>query len=272
MRLPFYQADAFSAAVFGGNPAGVCPLDRWLPDAAMQAVAAENNLPETAFFVPAAAGDASAYPGEADYHLTWFTPTAEVDLCGHATLAAGFVVLGRLQPGRAAVRFATKRAGVLTVAEEGGGLALDLPAGAVSPAAVPSDLARALGARPRALHVGPMWLAEFASEEEVAALAPDVRAVASLPAAAVVCTAPGRSADFVSRCFAPALGIDEDPVTGAAHTLLAPFWAERLGRAELSARQISRRGGDLRCRMGGGRVTLVGTAALYLEGTLHVPG
>jgi PhzF family phenazine biosynthesis protein len=262
MRLPFYQVDAFSAAVFGGNPAGVCPLGDWLPDPVMQAIAAENNLSETAYFVPDA--------GEADYQLTWFTPTAEVDLCGHATLAAGFVVLTVLEPTRDSVRFATKRAGVLTVARHGAEFALDLPAGAPEKTDAPPALAQALGAEPLGVHHGSMWLAEFATEDQVAALAPDIRAVAALPATAVICTAPGRTVDFVSRCFAPAVGIDEDPVTGAAHTLLTPFWAERLGKAELSARQISKRGGQLRCSLAGGRVVLAGQAALYLEGTLHV--
>ena len=270
MRLPFHQVDAFSAVVFGGNPAGVCPLDTWLPAEAMQAIAAENNLSETAFFVPAAAGDAGLFPGDADYHLTWFTPTAEVDLCGHATLASGFVVLTGLEPTRDVVRFATKRAGVLSVAKTGEGFEMDLPAAAIAPAEPSAALQQALGATPRALHAGTMWLAEFDTEDQVAALAPDVRALAALPTQAVICTAPGRSVDFVSRCFAPALGIDEDPVTGAAHTLLAPFWAARLGKSRLDARQISKRGGELRCTVGDGRVTLGGQAALYLEGTLIV--
>ncbi|HYM72496.1 MAG TPA: PhzF family phenazine biosynthesis protein [Stellaceae bacterium] len=261
MQIPLYQLDAFvTDRPFTGNPAAVCPLDAWLPDAVMQAIAAENNLSETAFFVPD--GD--------DYGLRWFTPTTEVDLCGHATLASASVVF-RLAPERREVRFRTREAGVLTVVRDGDLLAMDFPARPPAPCAMPPGFAEALGRRPKLLLAARDYLAVYDTAEEVAELAPDFAAIAALDRFAVIVTAPGeRGVDFVSRFFAPAKGVDEDPVTGSAHCTLIPYWAERLGKTRLEARQVSRRGGALSCALDGGRVTIAGRAALYLSGTISL--
>jgi predicted PhzF superfamily epimerase YddE/YHI9 len=262
MRLPLYQIDAFvTGEPFSGNPAAVCPLESWLPDALMQAIAAENNLSETAFFVPAGAG----------YHLRWFTPTTEVDLCGHATLAAACVVFGFLSPGLRTVRFHTDKAGTLCVSRDGDLLALDFPAHPAALCPQPAGLAAALGRAPAAMLAARYYLAVYEAPGEIAALAPDFPALARLDRPALIVTAPGEGgADFVSRVFAPALGIDEDPATGAAHCTLTPYWAARLGRTRLLARQLSRRGGALHCEFHGERVAIAGRARLYLEGTIAV--
>lgn len=261
-EIPFYQVDAFTSRPFAGNPAAVCPLDAWLPDDVLLAIAAENNLSETAFLVQQ--GDR--------LELRWFTPAVEVDLCGHATLAAGFVVLTRLAPGRAEVTFET-RSGPLTVRREAEGLALDLPARPAAPAEVGEDLAAALGARPKAAIRARDVVAIFERAEEVRALRPDMSRLAALDVFAVGVTAPGggedADVDFVSRFFAPAKGVPEDPVTGSLHCTLVPYWAERLGKTALAARQVSRRGGELRCALAGDRVVLGGQAALVIEGTLR---
>jgi PhzF family phenazine biosynthesis protein len=259
MKAPLWQVDAFSSKRFAGNPAAVVPLAQWLPDATMLAIAAENNLAETAFFVP---------HGE-DYAIRWFTPAIEIPLCGHATLASGWVVLNRLEPQRQAVTFQSK-SGPLTVARDGARLAMDFPANAVTPSAGNPALVAALGAAPRELHEGFQWLAVYDREEQVRALQPDCRARGLLDIHGVIATAPGRDCDFVSRFFAPAAGIDEDPVTGSAHTRLVPYWARRLGKDALFARQVSPRGGELWCELRGARVTMAGDAALYLEGTIEV--
>jgi PhzF family phenazine biosynthesis protein len=266
MQLPLYQVDAFTSRRFAGNPAAVCPLDRWLPDDVMQAIAAENNLSETAFFVPR---------GE-EFELRWFTPAVEVDLCGHATLATGFVLMTKLEPQRRRATFHT-RSGALIVSRDGERLAMDFPAQPPRPVDAVPGLAEALGAWPtsvlRALetHV----VAVFDSAADVRALKPDLAAVAKLDGVfGVSVTAPGTGADadvdFVSRYFAPARGVPEDPVTGSAHCRLVPLWAERLGKHELTARQVSARGGELTCRLDGARVRLVGDAVLVLTGTLHL--
>jgi PhzF family phenazine biosynthesis protein len=225
----------------------------------MLAIAAENNLAETAFFVPR--GN--------DYAIRWFTPAAEVPLCGHATLASGWVVLNRLEPRRQAVTFHS-RSGPLAVARDGARLSLDLPANPVTPSAGNPALVAALGAAPRELHEGFQWLAVYDSEEQVRALRPDVRARGLLDIHGAIATAPGRDCDFVSRFFAPAAGVDEDPVTGSAHTRLVPYWARRLGKEKLFARQVSPRGGELWCELKGTRVVMAGDAAPYLEGTIDV--
>ena len=260
MRIPLYQIDAFATErPFSGNPAAVCPLESWLPEAVMQAVAAENNLSETAFFVPE--GDC--------YRLRWFTPTTEVDLCGHATLASAYVVFQRLRPGTDSVVFQTEKAGTLTVRDDGETLALDFPARPPGPCPPSAALAEALGRAPAALLAARDYLAVYDSADEIVALAPDLRAVAALDRFAVIVTAPGTDdVDFVSRFFAPARGVDEDPVTGSAHCTLIPYWAERLGKTRLEARQLSRRGGALSCEMCGDRVRIGGRAVLYLEGAI----
>jgi PhzF family phenazine biosynthesis protein len=277
MRLPLYQLDAFADRPFTGNPAAVVPLTRWLPDATLQAIALENNLAETAFLVPRAAeaGDAVAYD------LRWFTPLVEVDLCGHATLASAAAVQRWLAPGAREIRFHT-RSGWLTVSgdslagpdgESGGLLTMDFPAQPPHPVE-PGEaeaVAEALGRRPEAVLAANKGLAVLADEAAVLAAKPDLRLVAALPFDGLIVTAPGRSHDFVSRYFAPHAGIDEDPVTGSAHCVLTPYWAGRLGRASLTARQVSARGGDLRVELKADRVAISGRVAPYLEGVIEVP-
>ncbi|MFN4089011.1 MAG: PhzF family phenazine biosynthesis protein [Alphaproteobacteria bacterium] len=261
MRIAIYQVDAFTDRVFGGNPAAVCPLDAWLTDTAMQAIAQENNLSETAFFVA---------DGE-DYALRWFTPMVEVDLCGHATLASAWVIFDRLEHRRQAVRFHT-RSGVLTVRRDGPDLAMDLPANPPGTAGMIAGLAEALGDRPaELLETRDHYLAVFDSAARVRALDPDFGRLAALDRWAVIVTAPGDGdVDFVSRFFAPRKGVPEDPVTGSAHCVLTPFWSSRLGRETLAARQVSRRGGALTCRLQGDRVELAGRVAPYMQGTIEI--
>ena len=260
MRLPLYQVDAFTDRLFGGNPAAVVPLEAWLDDAVLQDIAAENNLSETAYLVDE--GDS--------YALRWFTPAREVPLCGHATLASAHVVVNRLRPGAPTVRFTTRESGTLTVARTDSGYEMDFPAITVDPVAVSDEIVQALGTRPDALFDSHQMVAVFPTESDVRAIAPDMRAMAALPRQAVIVTAPGDTVDFVSRMFAPAAGIPEDPVTGSAHCRLTPYWVDRLGRNPLRARQISRRGGDLTCTLAGDRVRIAGQAVLYLEGTIEV--
>ena len=262
MRIPLYQIDAFvTEQPFTGNPAAVCPLEEWLPADVMQAIAAENNLSETAFFVPEGEG----------YRLRWFTPTTEVDLCGHATLASAFVVFRWLKPGASSIEFRTEKAGRLTVARDGELLALDFPARPATPCAISEPVSAALGRRPAALLAARDYLAVYDSPDELAALAPNFPAIAALDRFAVIVTAPGMGGvDFVSRFFAPAQGVDEDPVTGSAHSTLIPYWAERLGKTRLAARQLSRRGGALTCELRGDRVTIAGRGVLYLDGAIEI--
>jgi PhzF family phenazine biosynthesis protein len=265
MRIPLYQIDAFAERPLTGNPAAVCPLDAWLPDDVMQAIAAENNLSETAFFVP---------EGEF-YRLRWFTPSTEVDLCGHATLAAAYVVFRWLQPERTSITFQTEAAGPLTVARDGDLVALDFPSRPPEPCAMSEPLVAALGQRPAVLVAARDYLAIYDSAADIAAIAPDFAALAALDRFAVIVTAPGPGAeeggvDFVSRFFAPARGVDEDPVTGSSHCTLIPYWATRLGKTRLEARQLSRRGGALSCALKGDRVTIAGRAMPYLEGIITV--
>lgn len=260
MELPLYQLDAFAGRRFAGNPAAVCPLESWIGDDLMQAIANENNLPETAFLVREGDG----------YRIRWFTPTHEVALCGHATLAAAYVVATHLQPGARAIEFASK-SGVLKVSRDGDLYVLDFPANPPQPVAPPEGLAAALGATPAETFVTGIWcLAVFRDAGEVADLKPDMARLAALSADAVIATAPGEGCDFVSRCFVPKLGIPEDPVTGSAHCVLTPYWSARLGKAKLAARQISARGGELACGFVGDRVTIAGQVVPYLEGRIHV--
>ncbi len=261
MRIPLYQVDAFSERPFGGNPAAVCPLEGWLADEVMQAIAAENNLPETAFFVA---------EGER-WGLRWFTPTTEVDLCGHATLASAYVLFNFLVPERTRVAFRTEKAGELAVTRGGALLALDFPAWPPAPCEEPAGLGAALGRRPAAVLAARDYVAVYDDIDAVSALTPDFAAVARLDRFAVIATAPGTGEiDFVSRFFAPAQGVDEDPVTGSAHCALIPYWAKRLGKTRLEARQVSRRGGRLSCALDGDRVTIAGRAALYMTGTIEI--
>ncbi|MGF7174210.1 PhzF family phenazine biosynthesis protein [Azospirillum doebereinerae] len=263
MRLPIYQVDAFTDRVFAGNPAAVVPLESWLPDAQLQAIAAENNLAETAYVLR----------GEDAFELRWFTPAVEVDLCGHATLATAFVLSTLLEPGRDRLDFVTRQAGTLTVTREGDLFTLDFPSRPAEPVASPDPrLAAALGGpAPSAILAGRDYLVVYDNEEQVRALSPDMGALAKLDRFAVCATAPGKGGvDFVSRFFAPAQGIPEDPVTGSAHCTLIPYWAERLGKTTLTARQVSARGGELACALAGDRVKIGGKAVLYLEGSIVV--
>ncbi len=261
MRLPLYQVDAFTDHLFGGNPAAVCPLDAWLPDATMQAIAAENNLAETAFFVREGG----------DYALRWFTPTVEVDLCGHATLASGHVVLKFLEPDHESVSFRTIKAGTLTVARSDDLLVMDFPARPATASEPPPGLLAALGGKPREVLRARDHLVVFDSAAEIAELTPDLAALAKVDCWAAIVTAPGENGiDFVSRFFAPAQGVPEDPVTGSSHTTLTPYWATRLAKTKLEARQLSRRGGALHCTLNGNRVGIGGRAVLYLEGHISV--
>lgn len=257
MRAPIYQVDAFSSHRFKGNPAAVILLSKFLPDETLQAIAEENNLAETAFIVPA--GD--------DYLLRWFTPTVEVPLCGHATLASAAVILERLEPGRDTVVFHTA-SGALTVRRSDARYQMDFPARPGSAVEPPPALAIALGIAPReTAWDGFNYLVRLDSADQVRDLAPDLAAIARLDCAGVIVTAQGDAPfDFTSRYFAPAKGIPEDPVTGGAHCALTPFWAERLGREVFRAFQASRRGGELGCRLNGQRVELAGSCAFYLEG------
>lgn len=257
MKLPLYQIDAFTSEVFRGNPAAVCPVEAWPEDRLLQAIAAENNLSETAFFLRDGEG----------YHLRWFTPTMEVDLCGHATLAAAHVILTDLEPGRESVAFRT-RSGPLEVARDGERLAMDFPSRPPAQCEAPEALLAGLVHRPAALLRSRDYLAVYETEEEVRELSPRMDLLAQVDW--VIVTAPGRESDFVSRFFAPGGGIPEDPVTGSAHCTLIPYWSERLGKRELYARQVSARGGELWCADHGERVRIAGRAVRYMEGTIFV--
>lgn len=258
--MKLYQVDAFTKHAYAGNPAAVVPLKEWLADDLMQKIAAENNLAETAFFVPKGDG----------WHLRWFTPEVEIELCGHATLASGWVITSLLEPGRTKpMRFETM-SGTLSVSRQGDLLTLDFPSYPPQPVPAPAGLAAALGAEPAEHHAAGMHLAVFKTQSEVAALKPDFGALKKVDVASLIVTAPGESVDFVSRFFVPKKGINEDPVTGSAHCRLIPYWAKRLGKNELTARQISRRGGDLACRLRGDRVDIAGHCALYLEGEIKL--
>jgi PhzF family phenazine biosynthesis protein len=260
MKIPIYQIDAFTSRVFAGNPAAVCPLDRWLDEAVMQSIAAENNLAETAFIVR----DGS------EWAIRWFTPELEVELCGHATLASGFLMLNRLEPLRDSVTFFSK-SGPLTVKRAGERLELDLPTRAPASCEWPAELEEGLGAAPREVLRAPRdYLAVFDDEAAVRTLRPRMDLLATLDALGVIATAPGASCDFVSRFFAPRAGVPEDPVTGSAHCTLVPYWSARLGRPRLHARQISARGGELWCEHRGDRVMMAGMAVQFLEGTIEV--
>ncbi|WP_400191436.1 PhzF family phenazine biosynthesis protein [Hymenobacter sp. B81] len=266
MTLPIYQVDAFTDKVFAGNPAAVCPLSEWLPAELMQAIAAENNLAETAFFVPRA-GTA------AEYELRWFTPAVEVELCGHATLATAHVLLRHLGATADTLTFHTQSGPLRVSRQPDGRLTLDFPARPPQPLAThPDGLIDGLRRTPLSILAGPDLVALFGSEAEVRALHPDMGHLAKVEYRAVIATAPGSNGvDFVSRFFGPRVGVPEDPVTGSAHTTLVPYWAEKLGKTTLHARQVSARGGDLWCELRGDRVLMSGFAVTYLKGEIELP-
>jgi PhzF family phenazine biosynthesis protein len=260
MIIPYYEVLAFTDRQFAGNPAGVCVLNEWLPDALLQAIAAENNLAETAFLIDRGSS----------YDIRWMTPTVEMDLCGHATLASAHVLFQHLGRPGDSVSFQSHSGGELKVDRSGDRLVLDFPSRPAEACEAPAKLAEGLRARPREVFKGRDYLAVFESETDVTAISPIFDIVAELDANGVIVTAPGDDCDFVSRYFAPRVGVPEDPVTGSAHCALIPYWANQLGKSEMRARQLSRRGGELFCEDRGARVGIGGTAVTYVEGKIHL--
>jgi len=260
MRVPYFQVNAFTSTTFGGNPAGVCVLESWLPDELLQRIAAENDLSETAFFTRQ----------RNHFHLRWLTPTTEVDLCGHATLATAHVLFSELSEKADQLSFQTL-SGRLSAARRGDMIELDFPSRPPAACEAHEKVAKALGSRPAELRKSRDYVAVFNSEAEVAELTPDMELVSGLDCLGLIVTARGNGCDFVSRFFAPQAGVPEDPVTGSAHSSLIPFWAERLGKTELFAKQISKRGGELCCRNFGERVGIAGRAVVYVRGEIEIP-
>lgn len=260
MKLPLITINAFATEPFSGNPAAVCLLENWIEDSLMQAIAAQNNIAETAFLVKTGSGS---------YKIRWFTPAVEVPLCGHATLASAFALKNVFAETADAITFESK-SGPLSVACEAERYTLDFPSQAPKPIATPTWFVNAFGANPAEFHQSAYALAIFPSQEIVAALDPDLSQIRRTKGTNVIVSAPGLNHDFVSRFFAPADGIDEDPVTGSAHCILTPYWAKRLGKTKLRARQISRRGGELECELRDDRVLMSGQAQLYSEATIHI--
>ena len=258
-KIKIYQIDAFANRVFAGNPAAVCPLDRWIDDGLMQAIAQENNLSETAFFVPLDKG----------YHIRWFTPVEEVDLCGHATLASAYAIFTYIDSSKNEVTFQS-RSGPLTVGKRGDLLAMDFPAQPPSSCDPPSALIQALSAKPAEVLGSEDYFVVFPSEQDVRRLNPDMGLLMKIGLRGVIVTAPGKEADFVSRFFDPKQGVNEDPVTGSAHCALVPYWAKKLGKKDLLAHQVSKRGGELFCKDQGDRVIISGRAVSYLQGVITV--
>jgi len=259
MEIPLYQIDAFTDHVFGGNPAAVCPLGEWIDDGLMQSIAEENNLSETAFFVKKGA----------QYEIRWFTPRVEIELAGHPTLAAAYVIFNYLDRKADKISFSSK-SGELVVTREGDLIKMNFPA--IEPVEADNNelLNRALGSKPVELYRTRDYLAVYRSQEEILSIKPDFGLLGQVDCLGIIVSAPGEEADFVSRCFAPSVGIDEDPVTGSAHSTLVPYWAKRLKKDKLHALQLSRRGGELFCRYLGGRVEISGKAVPYLRGMSSV--
>ena len=261
MKIKMYQVDAFTDRLFSGNPAAVCILDAWLTETQMQSIAAENNLAETAFIVT----------NDDGYNIRWFTPTVEVELCGHATLAAAHVIFNHLGDASDEVIFSSIHSGELTVRQHNKLLTLDFPADTITKVATPAALKEGLGIEPMETWKGKTdYMAVLPSENDVATLRPDIAKLGTLDARGVIVTAAGSKVDFVSRFFGPQSGIDEDPVTGSAHTTLAPYWAGELGKSELTAMQLSERQGHLWCNHLGDRVKISGYAVTYLEGMIAI--
>ena len=259
--LRYYQVDAFTSELFKGNPAGVCILEEsdWLPDALMHRIAFENNLSETAFVLQ----------HETYFKLRWFTPAVEIDLCGHATLASAFVLFTELKWRAEEITFVAG-CGLLSVERKGELLELDFPSRPAQPTEAPDGLITALGCMPDQVLKSRDWMAVFESADDVLAMKPDFKSLANLPGGKIIVTAPGEGIDFVSRFFAPGAGVDEDPVTGSAHCTLIPYWAAKLGKTKLHARQLSARGGELFCELRGDRVGIAGHAVLYSSGQIHL--
>ena len=257
--IPIFQLDAFTDKPFGGNPAAVCPLQEWLPDDVMQSIALENNVSDTAFYVPEGDG----------FLLRWFTPKIEVDLCGHATLATAWLILNKLEPDRASVAFET-RSGTLTVSRDGDLLAMDFPVMVAEERPAPAGLAEAIGIEPVKFLKAVMNMAVLENEAVVRAVNPDFGYIKNMDGMGLIITALGDQSDCASRYFAPHAGIDEDPVTGSAHCTIVPYWSGVLGKAQIHARQVSARSGDLYCLLEGDRVVLTGKARTVIKGTFTI--
>lgn len=259
MKLNIYQIDAFSSKVFSGNPAAVCPLNKWLPDSKLQKIANENNLSETAFFVPTNKG----------FHIRWFTPTTEVDLCGHATLASAFVIFDLLNYSRNEIVFESK-SGELFVYKSEKGITLNFPAQPPVECNVDKEILEAFEIEPEQTLKSEDYIFVFKHEKDIKKMNPDLSILKKLGSRGVIITAKSKKYDFVSRFFGPGVGIDEDPVTGSAHCELVPYWSQQLKKTEFSAKQISKRGGELHCELKGDRVYITGNAVKYLEGLIWV--
>ncbi len=260
MTIPIYQVDAFTDTLFGGNPAAICPLKEWLPAPLMQKIAAENNLAETAFFI--AQGN--------DFELRWFTPELEIDLCGHATLATAHVLFTELGYERDVIHFHTLKAGTLNVHRTGDKYLMDFPSRNPEPAEPPQGMIEALGGKPTQILRSRDYFIVYEKESDILALRPDFAALSKVDSVGFVVTAPGDDCDFVSRFFAPAAGINEDPVTGSAHCNLIPYWANRLGKQNMHAFQLSERRGELWCQLKDDRVLMSGKAVSYLKGEIYI--
>lgn len=258
MKLVIYQVDAFAEKPFEGNPAAVIPLASWLPDALMQAIAEENNLAETAFFVPSTSG----------YHIRWFTPTTEVKLCGHATLASAYVLYNCMGHEKTSITF-DSLSGPLPVTQDGSLLTLDFPAQPAQRCEIPEALVLGLGLEPVECFRHEDYLVVLDNEQQLQKMKPDYHALEQLDGRGVIVTAPSKTFDFLVRFFAPKCGVPEDPVTGSAYTQLAPYWADRLGQTQFKTRQISPRGGNVHCEIKDDRVLISGSAVLYLQGQIE---
>ena len=260
-NLTLYQVDAFTSKVFGGNPAGVCVLDNWLPEQLMQKIAAENNLAETAFLVR----------NGANYEIRWFTPRVEVDLCGHATLASAHVLFNHLDHQEEVLHFQSRNRGMLSVSKSDDLLTLDFPSDKIKSVVAPEWLLEPFGIPPLEVFKGISdYLMIYASQQDIESISPDFGMLAKTDARGVIVSAPGDDTDFISRFFAPAVGINEDPVTGSAHTTLIPYWAKRLNKTKMTAQQLSERKGELFCEFLGERVKISGNAVTYLVGEIFV--
>ncbi len=259
MELSIYHIDAFASELFKGNPAAVCPLEKWLPDGTMQSIANENNLSETAFFVPKGNG----------FHIRWFTPTSEVDLCGHATLASAYVLFNILNYNKEKIEFESK-SGILSVMKDGDKLTLNFPARSHVPCEIPEEIFKAFNAEPIECLKSEDYIVLFKSESDISSADPDFEQLNKLGLRGVIITAKSDNYDFVARCFFPGIGIQEDPVTGSAYTQLAPYWASKLGKTRFSVKQMSSRGGELTCELVDDRVLISGKAVKYLEGKINI--
>ena len=259
MKIPLYQIDAFSNHIFSGNPAAVCPLKEWLEDSLLQAIAQENNLSETAFFVPEGNG----------YHIRWFTPVAEVDLCGHATLASAFVIFNYFETSSGHVSFNSK-SGSLTVVKEDELLSMDFPSQPPVLCEAPKELLDAIGKEPLEVLCSEDYVAVFSTENDIVELNPDMALLKKLDLRGVIVTARGKNVDFVSRFFAPKFGVNEDPVTGSAHCALTPYWGNKLNKKNLHAYQVSQRGGEIFCKDCGKRVIISGKAVQFMKGSITI--